>query len=134
VNVKTIMSLALVVALSSSTVFTQAPTLPTQAEIDQWKKDPAAQILETSPCKKITWVLQSEHEGNTRVNHDLLGWWGRGWIEGAAYILGGNATDKANEFGLSVNVVAAYVQTYCAAHPTDTPYAAIQDLMLKVLK
>ena len=120
-----------IAALSGSTAFGQAPT---QAEIDQWKKEPAAQILETSPCKKITWLLISERKGTTHEIHDSLGWWGRGWIEGAAYVLGDVANKKANDFGLSVDVVAAHLQTYCAARPTETPYAGIQDLMLKVLK
>ena len=116
-----------------------AQTKPTQAEIDQWKKETGTQILEGSVCKKITWLLESERN----VSGDLtkqpiryaLGWWGRGFIEGAVYMIPGDqAQKKAAEFGLSVEVVAAHIAAYCYDHEKERPFDALQDLLLKVLK
>ena len=129
---KKILALAAFVVWSS-TGFAQG-TPPTQAEIEQWKRDPASNILETSPCKQITWLLDSERNGTTHDIQHSLGWWGRGFIEGAVYMKGDNAQKKARDFGLSVDVVAAHLQTYCVAHPTETPFDGVQDLVLKVLK
>jgi hypothetical protein len=114
-------------------------TQPTQAELDQWKKDPKANVLETSPCKKITWLIESENKTepneNKRSIQYALGWWGRGFIEGAVYTIDNDKVlKKAQDFGLSVDVVSAHIKTYCYVHQTETPFEAVQDLLLKVVK
>ena len=110
-----------------------AQTKPTKAELDAWEKDPNAKVLEASPCKKITWLVESEQHQSPGLTHQpigyALGWWGRGFIEGAVYMIGGEkAEKKASEFGLSVDVVQAHLKGYCYTHPTETPFDAIQDL------
>ncbi len=55
----------------------RAQTTPTQEEIARWEKSPKA--LETSPCKIVTWLLESEQKkdgGHQRI-HEILGWWGQ---------------------------------------------------------
>jgi hypothetical protein len=115
--------------------FVGAQTKPTQAEITQWKKVPG--ILESSVCKKITWLLDSERVASTELTKQpiryALGWWGRGFIEGAV-MSDEKAQKKASDFGLRVDVVAAHIATYCYDHQADTPIDAVQDLLLKVLK
>lgn len=54
--------LTLLLAFAS---FVSAQTKPTQAEIDQWKKEP--NILESSACKKITWLLEAERTASAEV-------------------------------------------------------------------
>ncbi len=112
-------------------------TTPTPSELAQWK-DPSSQILESSPCKKITWLLEAEKKSGDQGMHHALGWWGRGYVEGAVYMIDGEAGDAARkrvqEFGLSVDVVTAHITTYCYAHPTDTPMEAVQALLLKAMK
>jgi hypothetical protein len=116
--------------------FVGAQTKPTQAQINQWKKEPG--ILESSVCKKITWLLDTERIPSTELTKQpiryALGWWGRGFIEGAVYMSGDKAQKKAEEFGLSVDVVAAHIATYCNDHQANTPFDAVQDLLRKVLK
>jgi hypothetical protein len=130
------LTIAFAIAVASGSAIA-AQTKPTQAEIDAWKKDPAP-ILESSPCKKITWLLESEGAATTELPRRsiryALGWWGRGFVEGAVYILGDKAATSANDFGLSVEVVSAHIATYCYDHQTETPADAIQHLLLKVLK
>jgi hypothetical protein len=113
-----------------------AQTKPTQAETDAWATDPMAQILESSPCRKITWLIESEKNRPEpgRQIHIALGWWGRGFIEGAVYVFGDKAQKAASDYGLSVDVVAAHVTTYCYSHQTETPLDGIQSLLLKVIK
>src|ERR1017187_1939691 len=78
-----------------------AQTKPTQAERKEWSE--GSPVLETSSCKKITWLLESERgvsttpPGQQPMRH-MLGWWGRGFIEGAVSILGEKAQTKATEF------------------------------------
>ena len=116
--------------------FVGAQTKPTQAEINQWKKEP--DILESSVCKKINWLLDSERMTSPQLTKQpiryALGWWGRGFIEGAVYISGEKAQKKAEDFGLSVDVVASHIATYCYDHQADTPFDAVQESLLKVLK
>lgn len=104
-------------------------TRPTQMELDQWKKEP--QILESSACKKLTWLLENDPDQKVRQG---LGWWGRGFIEGAVFVMGNKAQKSASEFGLSVDVIAAHITAYCYQHPTETAFEAAQQLLLKVLK
>ncbi len=113
-----------------------AQTEPTQAEKDAWAKDPKAQILESSPCKKVTWLTESEAKlpAAEKGIHTALGWYGRGFIEGATYMIGDKALKAAGDFGLSVDVVAAHITTYCYGNPNGTPADAVQDLLLKVLQ
>ena len=113
-----------------------AQTKPTQAELDQWAKDPDSQVLETSTCKKVTWLLEAEKDrpNTQRPIRYALAWWGRGFIEGAVYMIGEKAQKAASRFGLSADVVAAHISTYCYAHQTEAPFEAVQDLLLKVLK
>jgi hypothetical protein len=115
--------------------FIGAQSKPTQAEITQWKKEPS--VLESSVCKKITWLLENERGASTELTKQpvryALGWWGRGFIEGAV-MSDENAQKKASDFGLSVDVVAAHISTYCYSHQADRPIDAVQDLLLKVLK
>lgn len=123
----------LMCCLTVSVAATQ--TKPTPQEFAQWEKDTNNGILETTVCKKITWLLESERGTAKDPIHSALGWWGRGFISGAVYMIGGEKADKkAGDFGLSVDVVAAHIATYCYAHDTGTPFDAIQDLLLKVLK
>jgi hypothetical protein len=116
-----------------------AQAKPTQAEIDAWEKDPNAQVLERSPCKKITSLLESERtrpEGPTNQPiHYALGSWGRGFIEGAILFLPNSEalTKQVGEFGLSVDVTASHIASYCDANPTRTPFEAIQALLLKAI-
>jgi hypothetical protein len=116
--------------------FGGAQTRPTQAEIDRWKKEP--NILESSECKKITWLLENERTASSerpkQLLRNILGWWGRGFIEGAVLGMGGKAQGAANDFGLSVDVVAGHIATYCYQNPTKTPFDAVQQLLLKVVK
>ena len=113
-----------------------AQTKPTQAEIEQWKKD--TRPLLSSPCKKVIWVLEREQKAfstRQRANRLGLGWWGRGFIEGVLYINGTNEMrKKAEDFGVSAELVAAYISTYCSDHPTETPFDAVQHLLIEVLK
>ena len=71
-----------------------AQTKPTQVEIDAWQRDSNAQVLEWSPCKKITWLIESENKvepnPNKRPVQYALGWWARGFVEGAVYMIGGD--------------------------------------------
>src|SRR5437016_746096 len=95
--------LVLVMALAA------AQTKPTPAEINEWQNN---KVLESSPCKQITWLLESESKGEPNMTkqpiHYALGWWARGFVEGAIYILGNKeAEKKVDEFGLSVDVAAA---------------------------
>src|ERR1700687_4587649 len=119
------MTAALVFTLAL-TPLVGAQTKPTQTEIDQWTKDTNPQVLESEPCKKIAWLLDSERNVSADLVHQpihyALGWWGRGFVEGAVYMIGGAAPKKANEFGLSVEVVVAHIATYCYAHDTETPF------------
>jgi hypothetical protein len=127
-------TVVLVLAFAS---FVGAQTKPTQAEINQWKKE--SNILESSVCKKIIWLLDDERTASAElpkqpIRH-ALGWWGRGFIEGAVYMIDDDkAQKKAGEFGLSVDVVAAHVAAYCYEHQTETPLDAVHQLLLKVLK
>lgn len=118
----------ILIPLLASQSYVSAQTKSTQAEIDQWKKETA--ILESSACKKITWLLETEPQGIRSV----MGWWGRGYIEGAAFVMGDDAVRKADKFGLSVDVVAAHVATYCYEHPAETAFDAVRRLLVKVLK
>jgi hypothetical protein len=126
--------LTLLLAFAS---FVGAQTKPTQAEIDQWKKEP--NILESSACKKITWLLEAERTASAEVLpkqgiRNVMGWWGRGYIEGAVFVMGDDALKKADKFGLSVDVVAAHIAAYCYEHPTGTAFDAVQHLLVKALK
>jgi hypothetical protein len=115
-----------------------AETPPTQEEIARWKKN--TQALETAPCKMVTWILENEpqKDGEQKV-HQSLGWWGRGFIEGAAYTIDlpgneGKAMKAVVDFGLSVDIVAAHIAAYCRSNPTKTPIDGVQALLLKALK
>lgn len=111
-----------------------AQTKPTPAEQEQWAQGP--QILESSPCKKITWLLEAEAK-QPSANKSIrlaLGWWGRGFIEGEVYIMGEKAQKSVADFGLSVDVVAAHISSYCYDHPSETPVEAVAALTLKALK
>jgi hypothetical protein len=113
-------------------------TNPTQAEKDAWAKDPNTKILESSPCKQITWLLEGERKESSELPKQpiryALGWWGRGFVEGGVYMVPGDkAVKAAADFGLSVEVVAAHISTYCYSHETETPFDAIQNLLLKVM-
>jgi hypothetical protein len=117
-----------------------AQTKPTQAEQEGWAKNPRAGVLESSSCKQVTWLLEGEEKlpGDALTKQPVrhaLGWWGRGFVEGAVYMVPGEkATQAATDFGLSVDVVAAHISAYCYGHQTETPYDAIQSLLLKILK
>jgi hypothetical protein len=118
-----------------------AQTAPSQEEIDKWKTE--APVLETSPCKMVTWLLEDKRiaEATRERYRESLAWWGRGFLEGAAYMIGApgrrsemKAWKKVVDFGLTTDVVAAHLSSYCHQHPTDRPIDAIQDLLLKALK
>src|SRR5262245_54947413 len=116
-----------------------AQTKPTQAEIEQWNKNMNSSVIDSYPSKKATWQVENEQKVSTELPKQpiryALGWWGRGFIEGAIYMIGGDkAEKKAAEFGLSVEVVAAHITTYCYSHQAETPFDAVQDLLLKVVK
>jgi hypothetical protein len=70
--------------------------------------------------------------------HLALGWWGRGFIEGAAYTMDLPNNDKAmkkvTEFGLTVDVVTAHLDAYCRTNPDHTPFEGVQELLLTALK
>jgi len=107
-------------------------------EISKWQKNP--QPLENTSCKLITSLLDKNRDNEaSRDLHLSLGWWGRGFIEGAAYMIDPpgkepKASKKVSEFGLTVDVVAAHLEAYCRSNPNDTPVEAVQDLLLKALK
>jgi hypothetical protein len=89
----------------------------------------------------ITYLLdgQAKEVEERQTIRQSLGWWGRGFIEGSAYIidLPGNeqkAMKKVLEFGVSNAIVVAHIDTYCRAHPTDTPIDGVQNLLTKMLK
>ena len=132
---KYLMALIILWATSAS-----AQTKPTPAEQEAWANNPRAGVLESAPCKQVTWLLEGEEKlpGDSSTKQPVrhaLGWWGRGFIEGATYMVPGEkATKAATEFGLSVDVVASHISTYCYGHQTETPYAAIQSLLLTILK
>ena len=116
--------------------FATAQTRPTPAEQDAWARDPNATMLETTPCKKITWLIENglKRPPTQRPFRSALGWWGRGFLEGAVYVMGDKASKTAGASGLSAEVVATNIVTYCYGHPADTPVAAVQDLLLRILK
>jgi hypothetical protein len=58
----------------------------------------------------------------------------RGFVEGAAFVIDDDALKKVDEFGLSVDVVAAHIASYCYNHPTETRLRLCRDLLVKVLK
>jgi hypothetical protein len=134
---KRIAALALFALMFAQSVSAQSTV--TQADIEQWKKDAKTQPLESTSCRAITWLLDGERKTRPaeRPKQPIgyaLGWWGRGFIEGAVYMIGGEkAEKKADEFGLSVEVVTAHIATFCFDHPTKTPFDAAQGLLLKVL-
>ena|ERR1700687_3175109 len=133
------MTTAALVGLLFHVSIASAQTTPTQEEIARWKKN--TQPLENARCKMVTWVLENEQKddrGHQGV-HQTLGWWGRGFIEGAAYTIDlagneGKAMKKVVDFGLSVDVVVAHLAAYCRSNPTRTPIDGVQDLLLKALK
>ena len=89
--------------LVSSPVLAQ--TKPTQAERDKWTRDVNARILESAPCKEVTWLLEQEKQPSITFPpiRYSLGWWDRGFIEGAVYMIPGDkAQEAAGDFGLSV--------------------------------
>jgi hypothetical protein len=133
-----------IVLLLATAWFVTAQTKPTQAEIDQWQKAPGT--LESTKCKMVTLLLDSEKNGELLVLksaelvsqqpwHYALGWWGKGFIEGAIFMIHSEKAEKrASDFGLSVEVVAAHIATYCYDHPNETPLDAVENLLAKVLK
>lgn len=122
---------------ATNTVAFNSQSKPTPAEIAEWKQ--SKEPMESSKCRKIAWLLESESlTGRSFVNQPIrygLGWWGRGFVEGAlAFSDNEKAKQQAAEFGLSVEVVASHVSTYCVAHPDETPMEAMHTLLLKVVK
>lgn len=80
--------------------FVSAQTKPTQAKINQWKKEP--NILESSACKKITWLLEAERTASAGVLpkqgiRSVMGRWGRGYIEGAVFVMGDDALKEGGQ-------------------------------------
>jgi len=63
-----------------------------------------------------------------------LGWWSRGFLEGALLSLDADAAKKSDEFGLGVETAATRIVTYCDEHPTETPLEAVQYMLLDALK
>jgi len=126
----------LAVLMAFASFFISAQTKPTQAEIDQWKNE--GKSLESSACKKIAWLLQNEQTASVDLPkqpiRNGLGWCGRGFIEGAAFVIGDDALKKVDEFGLCVDVVAAHIASSCYNHPTKTASEAVPNLLVKVLK
>lgn len=110
-----------------------AQTKPTAEELKAWANDKSTLVLETTPCKELNWLLEKEQtEKPIRIG---LGWWGRGFIEGALYIINVPAIDKkAQDFGLTVDVVASHISAYCYTHEKETPYDAIQKLILQIMQ
>jgi len=110
-------------------------TKPTQAELERWKAEGNTQVLESAPCKKVNWLLESQ--GKDSEFRRMVGWWGRGFVEGTVAMLDGPGGDaaraKVERFGLTVDVVAAHISAYCYAHPAETPWNAAGDLSLKAL-
>jgi hypothetical protein len=138
-------TIAAVVFLLASGPVVGAQTPPTKAEIEQWQKNPATKSIEATPCKEISWLLENEAKlrmADDQRIRDALGWWGRGFVQGATYMIdvgiakgkGNEAMKKADAFGLSAEVVGAHIATYCHGHEAETPGDAIQDLLAKVLK
>jgi hypothetical protein len=115
-------------------VFVMASNAQTKSEMDARKQDLGP--LEATSCKEVTRLLNSERgELVERPIRFGLGWWGRGFVTGAVYILGTKrAEEKARAFGLSVEVVAAHLATYCHDHPTETPMAGVLDLLENVVR
>jgi len=115
-----------------------AQNTPMPDEVSKWQKNP--QPLETTSCKIITWLLDKEADQDTSLRkiHLALGWWGRGFVEGAAYTIDlpdqTKAMKKVTEFGLTVDVVTAHLAAYCRSNPGDTPIDGVQQLLLKALK
>lgn len=124
--------IAFVLAASSA----GAQTQPTQSQKDKWVKEAASALLEDMPCREVTWLLDGETQRprSEQRFHDGLGWWGRGFVEGAVYIAGEKAQKAALNFGLSVDVVGSHIAAYCRVHEAGTPFDAIENLLLKVLK
>jgi len=80
-----------------------------------------------------------EHEESTSAKRDLrniLGWWGRGYVEGAIswqeVVDDEKMRKAANDFGLTVDTVAAHLTGYCYKHQEKTPVDAVQNLTLKI--
>lgn len=116
-----------------------AQSAATTDEAAKWQKSP--QPLENTSCKIVTWLLDNEQDKEHAAQkiHLTLGWWGRGFVEGAAYAidLPGNqnkAMKHVTAFGLTVDVVTAHLDAYCRANPSDTPLEGVQELLLKALK
>ncbi len=63
-----------------------------------------------------------------------LGWWSRGFLEGALLSIDADAAKKSDEFGLGVETAATRIVTYCDEHPTETPLEAVQYMLLDALK
>ena len=85
----------------------------------RWKNEPAAKVMETSPCRKITWMLESDESDKNPIRIAL----GGGDVDSSKarwhMVPGDKASKAASDFGLSVDVVAAHIKTYCYSHEQD---------------
>jgi hypothetical protein len=50
------------------------------------------------------------------------------------HVITRNREEAAGDSGLSAEVVATHIVTYCYGHQTETPVDAVQDLLSSVLK
>src|SRR5262245_25172883 len=122
-----IVTAGILFALASAAGAQTRPSI--QAEVEQILKE--NRPMESSPCRIVLEVAKGRQD-----IRQGLGWWGRGFIEGFIYgtDTNGELEKKASEFGISVHVVTAHIEAYCTDNPTKTPFDAVQDLLLKVLK
>jgi len=90
--------------------------------------------LELAPCQEITQLMENGDPVNKKSFRFALGWWSRGFLEGALLSIDADAAQKSDEFGLGVETAATRIVAYCNEHPTETPMEAVQYMLLDALK
>ncbi len=138
-RITTSLLILLTVALASATAQTSAAktvafasVAGAQAPAGAQTKPPAS--LELAPCQEITQLMENGDPVNKKSFRFALGWWSRGFLEGALLSIDADAAKKSDEFGLGVETAATRIVTYCDEHPTETPLEAVQYMLLDALK
>jgi hypothetical protein len=138
-RITTSVLILLTVALASATAQTKAAQTVTVASVAGARPPAGAQTkppdsLELAPCQEITQLMENGDPVNKKSFRFALGWWSRGFLEGALLSIDADAATKSDEFGLGVETAATRIVAYCNEHPTETPMEAVQYMLLDALK
>ena len=138
-RITTSVLILLTVALASATAQTKAAQTVTVASVAGARPSAGAQTkppdsLELAPCQEITQLMENGDPVNKKSFRFALGWWSRGFLEGALLSIDADAAQKSDEFGLGVETAATRIVAYCNEHPTETPMEAVQYMLLDALK